>query len=778
MSSKDYENLDVEEQSTTKEVIDFNELASMKSIEEEFQSAMDENMATSDLLFQDEIEQLEVPEDTMIIEPPFEKKEEGAKTKKEKRSKLKERWNQLSKKKKGIFCVCGILILILIVVLFIFLFSKKEEKPSTNDIPDVILEEDNYRYENGVLHFLDEEEDIGTYECTNKDETLCYVAYLTANDEFDEAKKIDESDESEIERRSKIYKRRYVFVFDNDSKNEKVLKLYDIKDGKVLKDVQQIKAYEKHEDIAVVKNMESNMGVLSFTQTSVDELIPFEYDELGIFSTDENLEKIPVKKSGSYYLINKNNERITKELSSKIVGANQKAVKTKEEQGTYHAYTYDGKELGDGEYIELLDSYLLFVREMQLYVTDYNKNPMNLEGIPLKNNQYVPIATYKNNRLVSTKKSFETEVYDKTLTIRIFDEDESETRTLNLQEGILSATLAYYNYFDGKLYFYRDEAKKELLGTYACNNKNQIENNTNTLDQCTLAKESIYQETRGNNKEKDYSSLLGVLPIFNRRYIFVKDGTDTIVLYDLKESASKAYYKNVDTRSYTKSDKLTFVETNNVYYIGQSERSGKFGVAKITPDNVEVQIEFKYKSIKKLGDYFVIEDDTGYYLSDVGGKILTDAKADAIVDYNKGYLKTFKDNQYKMSGFKEKETKETYDYVELYENYYAVVTKEKDKEQTQLSIFKYGMEEPLETGIELILDRYTGEETKAFRITMNGTKAIIEIGQKDQTYKPYKTIDLAQKETEVMKEIEAQKEEEKKQEENKKEEENTNGNGE
>ena len=94
---------------TTKEVINLDELteSAINSIEE----IVDENMAEADLQFQEEIEQLHVPDDTLILEP------EDNKPKKENIfKKLKTKWQKLSKKNKIIIIVVSILVLILIAI--------------------------------------------------------------------------------------------------------------------------------------------------------------------------------------------------------------------------------------------------------------------------------------------------------------------------------------------------------------------------------------------------------------------------------------------------------------------------------------------------------------------------------------------------------------------------------------------------------------------------------------------------------------------------------------
>ncbi len=725
MNDKQYDSLFGDED--TKEVIDLTKLEENDITKK----TMDQNMEESDLQFQEEVEALNMGDDTVIVENNEQKEK---KPKEKKKGKLKEKWQNLSKRTKIIIIVSSVIVVILIGVLLFFCLRKKDEKPVDN-IPDVILEEDNYRYENGTLYFLDEDEnDIGSYECENKDENTCYVAYLSNNDDFDGLIKMND-DEEIVEERSKIYDNRYVFVYDNKKEKDGNIKLYDIKESSVVKELLEVKAYENHDEYVVLKDVDNKMGLTELSEDGINEIISYRYDFLGILPTDKKLDQIVAKEDGKYYLINKDNERLTTGLDDKIVGANSVAVKTKSNTNNYSVYDYQGKLVDEGDYAYLLDNYVAFVKDFKLYITDYKNHPMNLEGINLKTDYYNPVAIYKKNKLSKTNKSFEIEINDQTAIVRIYDEDEnSESKTLDLKDGILSSNLAYITYLDGRLYIYKDNEKKELIGTYVCSNKNSIDNNTKELNNCKIAEETFLGETRGNAKEVDKTSLLGTIPIFNSRYAFIKDG-NAIILYDLTESTSKAWYTEVDTTSYTNTKDITFVDKDNVYYIGKSERSGNYGLAKITKSNVEVQIPFEYGSLKRIGDYYSVKKDDEYFLVDLGGKTLTNAMKHPIVDYHRNYVKTLGDDGYRYSRFDDNEINENFEYIELYDEYYAAVYKDKDnKDQRKLRVYMYGVEEPIIDNIELHLNNYNGEGTKAFIVEINGNNMTIQIGESDNTY--------------------------------------------
>ena len=148
--------------------------------------------------------------------------------KNKKENKLVCAWKQMPKKKKIILIVILSLIIILVVGLILFFALHKEQTG-----PSVILQEDNYRYENGKLVFLNKDKnEIGTYECEHKDENLCYVAYYKDEDNLDIDVYKNEDDSSYL-KRSLIYKDNFVFITDtSDNKNTNV-KLYNIKTNSV-----------------------------------------------------------------------------------------------------------------------------------------------------------------------------------------------------------------------------------------------------------------------------------------------------------------------------------------------------------------------------------------------------------------------------------------------------------------------------------------------------------------------------------------------------------------
>ena len=721
---------DVETLENTKEVQTLKDLSmtAINNIENDYQSYYDEEINDADLIFKtvvDTKEQVKNDHDSLEKTP----KESWIK-------KLQKKWHDLDKKKKILFIVLIVVILLLIGVGLFFLL-RKEEKP-LEEQPNVVLEMGNYRYENGSLIFIENDEEIGRYECENKDKNLCTMANLTQDDDFSEPKQVD-PDGNPLSLVSNIYFDRFVFIADHKDEKDKSIKVYDLQDEKVLKTVFSVKAYEDYENLVVLKNDESLYGLEHITETGLETVIPYSYDALGILPDQEEANLLAVRKDNNSYLADMGNKILTKAFNTSIVYATTSHIVTKDEDDKYYVYDYNSTLLNENgyDYIVPLNNIYLYVLNNQLYVSDYAGNNMIPAPYDLKNTAYNPVETFKDYQLVQTEKAFDFSLENNRLNMNIYDKNDYENFSLNLLEGMLSSKLAFMNYFDKTLYFYSDEDKKSLLGTYSCKNGNSIDENTTTLNSCTLATDSFYHEITGNTLEIDHSEDVGSIPLINKQYVFLKDG-ETIYLYDLANKKELATYESVDTSSYTNINSLTFANINELYFIAKSKSKGKFGVVKITSDSVSPVVPFEYSSIKKLGEYYVVQSDAGYALYDIEGNKLTQDKNSPIVDYlevddTHKYVKTYKDNMYFVHTFDDEVSSNSYNYIELYNEYYAAVLNNRvhvyDYENNEITVTEEG-----ESGLELHINNYYGEGTKAFRVTFDNTHVYVEIGNTNNTY--------------------------------------------
>ena len=713
-----------QELETTKEVITLHDLSleALNNLEEKDEEVteeadvedLDENMEKADLVFKTEVETKE------------EVKEELAKEKKENIfKKLAKKWKSLDKKKK-IIVICVAVVLVLLIAVGIFFLVSGNDGP-LDDTPDVILESDNYRYENGTLIFLDGDSEIGRYECEHKDETLCEVSYLTNDDAFDQTRMIDENG-NDLTLRSQIYHNRYVFVTDRESTDTERIILYDMQENSTVQELKSVKAYD--DNYVALENTDNYYGLAQINDGEFKMVIPYEYEAVGVLPDQEEITRVMVQKDGSQYISDLSNKVLTKAFDETIVGANDRYVKTKDSEGAYHVYDYNVTELKDKtwDYVVLLTDYMITVEDQKLYVMNYEGSPMNREGITLNNENYNAVETYEELKLIDTEKSFDYELTGTLLNINVYNGSDKENHSINLNEGRLSSSLAYLEYFDGKLYLYSDQDKNTLIGSYPCDTRNEVGDGTSSLERCRIASESFMRETTGNTKEIDESGKLGWIPVIGKRYAFIADG-DTIVLYDFTDSKKLATYSNVDTRSYTGVSEVTFTDASSVSFIAQSKNSGKYGVARISSGGVTPLIAFEANSIKGLGNYYVVEKDGTYALYDLDGSKKSDDKTSPIVDYHGDYLKTYKDNSYfvhKFNGSVNDQSSHTY--IELYDEYYVTV------DNKDINIYNYDGENltaNLSSGtrdlLKVQIDNFYGSGAKAFSVTFSGEYANVII---------------------------------------------------
>ena len=729
---------------TTKEVGTLKDLsiAALNNIEQEYneyQNEFDDQMNDSDLIFKTVVNTKEELQKENQEDEPIIVEDDDSSNKKNKKNlfkNLKDKWNSLTKKKK-ILIISGIILLLILISVGLFFLLKKDKTLEKNE-PDVILMKDNYKYENGKLVFFENDKELGTYECENKDENLCKMADVNNSDNFLGPINVDEKGEKLVVP-AKIYKERFVFIVDHKDENDKSIKLYDLFENKTLKTVFDLKSYDEYADYVVLKNEESLYGLEKFSDDKLETVIPYNYDSLGILPNQEEIKLISVRKDNNYYLTDLNNKILTKAFTSPIVAADDKHVVLEVLAKTYDVYDYNASQVTnkDYDYVTLLSDVLIYVINNQLFVSDYEGNLMSYEGLALKNQNYNPKLTYEEYKLVKTEKAYDYELNNNILNINIYNGDDFENYSINLSEGKLSSKLAFMSYFKGNLYFYADEKKETLIGSYPCTNHNEVDSNSSTLNNCKLANDSFFAETIGNNKEKDQSKNVGAIPLINKQFVFVSDG-DKIVLYDLINKKELATYESVDTSSYTSMNSLSFVNTNQLMFIAKSKSSGKFGIASINSSEVVPVLSFDFKSIKKLGKYYVVESDNGYALYDAEGEKITADKNSSIVDYlevdsTHKYLKTYKDGMYFVHTYDKEVSSNSYNYIELYDEYYAAVLNNK------VHVYDYNNKEVTiteenDSGLTLNITNYYGEGTKAFRVTFDSENVYVEIGNSNNTY--------------------------------------------
>ena len=626
-----------------------------------------------------EKEELEAKEQEEILKAA---KEETGETKKEKPLvKLKNWWNSLDKTQKIIYGIIGALFLILLILLLIGVIAligkkKPEEKPK-EEVP--IQEEaapimfDNYYYKDGTLYFLSEGgSDIGTYACNNKSEKLCAVAVNNYRDGLDVPNLAKENGEEVIEH-VKIVQDDFVFINDTDTEGKDNIILYSIKKNEKIAQYQDVKAYDN--GYYAVKDTSGKYGLIQIVNEKKDIIKP-QYSYLGMIDGENYL---VAKEAKGFIVIDKKDKGISKYVNvGEVKYYNNNFIVTKN-GGTYGVYDYKGKQLRSGAtFITVKGKYIFEVEEGKVFVYDAEGNKFTEEGVSLNNGEYVKTFVYDDNdQLVTVKRSFETEVKANEITIGVYNStfEDPQYSNLNIHEGNLNKNYDFVNYFDGILYFYTDEEKTYLIGSYTCANKNEVTASSKEFTSCYLAKDTVFEDNV--NTTQAAKGRKARTPIISNKYVFVKDGDNNIVLYDIEARTNKSSYQKVNT--YTADNDYKVTATSGKLSIVAFNKKGKYGVIRIENSNVSPLYAFNYNKIEKLGDYFIGLDTAGKWLIFANGKTngVYDEKVAGYTDDLK-HVKAFNKEFYSVYSFEGEKIAGGLYYVELFENAFVRVDEEKN----------------------------------------------------------------------------------------------------
>lgn len=697
------------------ELIDITE-EEKEAMEQAEEALAEKNIALAESLLAEEQEEREedAKDEASETEETTEETQDD-KNKKTKKNKLKEKWQKLSKKQKILVIVASILVLLIIIggiVLLVVKANKKKDEPKKEEEKAVVMA-DNFYYKDGKLYILDEDEkEIGTYECKNKNSNSCYLAYNNYADKLDVPKILGEDGKTKTER-VPVYNNDYIFVYDTPDADgmAKRIVLYSLSQKKELETYTDVKAYD--DDYVIVADKKDNYGLIKVND-EVTQVIEPSYENLYMIDKADNL---VAQKGNSYVVINKNNKVLSKkiETSEELKYYSNKLIVT-EELGKYTAYDYNAKMVVESSgFMTTRDAYLFLINENnEMFIIDAEGTKYNEEGIKLYNDNYVTSYIYdKNGKLSSTKQSFKIEVGSDELNILLYTKDfkEDKYNTVNLKEGLNNKKLAYYSYFNGKLYFYDDEEKVNLLGTYTCGSKNKVTGVDGKLSSC-------HQALAGKNDDVN-----NVIPIFNKRYVFIDDGA-TYNLYDLVEGKNKGVYANVGAFSPSLVDNQPFVSGS--YDVIAVNKKNKSGMITITADKVTGKYGFNYNSLKRLKDYIVALNASNKYQLIYNESTASVEYNYDIVDYiNKGqYVKlmdqsTSKYYVYDANG--KKVGKDTYSYVELYDDYYVAILNDKT-----LKIYDYEGNVISSKDVTIASTNYFGDKP-AFKVTSSGNTFVVSI---------------------------------------------------
>lgn len=601
----------------------------------------------------------------------------------EKKSKKPSKWSTLSKKTKIIIIVSIILVLIIAIVLIYFLVLKKDNNKNENNDPVVVIEKDNYKYEDGKLIFIDKDKkEIGSYDCTNKNENLCFVAYFSNEDNFDVNKKVYESG-LPINIRTDIIKDKYVFIYDDETKEKGNVILYDMSSNKKLEEYSLVK--EVKDNYVIVKK--DNDYKLISLDSSLEDAIKTTYDYMGYI---EDTNYLVVASNGNYKLIDFDDKDVSKTVPGNIMSFDDKNISVKV-SNEYYVYDYSGKVVVNDkyDYIRFANNYIIAASGKKLFVYDVNGNRMNIEGIRITSDSYNTKLIFNDNlRQVGKEEAFNVVVSNNIMRIE-YGEDYTK---INLSDGIVSKNIPYISYFGDKLYFYSDEEKSNLIGSYKCEYANDIDESTKELQNCFIAKES-------NIFTPDKEVKNGYLPIYNNNYVFISDtkspnANDNIILWDLKNNKKLATYKSVDAGFHDTENTVNFITTGGTQVVAKNT-SDSYGLINIQTSKVNGIIPFKDQDDAKLinvsfkllqDNYLVKRSDETYHLynkkgNEIASKVSTKYE---IVEYKYNHLKVKNSDKYLIYDLNGKIVSDEFKNIFMENNFYLSIDS-----SNILHVFKY-----------------------------------------------------------------------------------------
>lgn len=608
---------------------------------------------------------------------------------KSKKEKKPSKWSKLDRKKKIIIIVSIVIVLLVIVgVILYFLVFKKDNTVDKPKDPVVVIEKDNYRYEDGKLIFIDKDKnELGSYNCENKSENLCYVANYSNEDSFDSFKRVYESG-LPIDNRTDIILNNYVFVYDNMKKENGNVVLYDISKEKVLDTYSLVKEVK---DSKIIYKKDNKYGLIEISDNEVKDAIQNSYEYMGYI---EDTDALVVSANNNYSLVDFDGKELSKNVPGSIKTFDGSSISVKVGSNCY-VYGYDGKlKVEDGyDYIRFVDNYAIAADGKKLYVYDKDGSPMNMDGVRINSNSYNTKLIFNDNlRQVGKEEAFNASVTGKTMRIEYGD----EAARINLNEGAFNKSLEYVSYFEGKLYFYSDSEKTDLLGSYACNYANGVSEGDEVLGNCFIAKESNIFKS-GEKKDNGY------VPIYNKRYVFIADtkapnANDNIILWDLKDKKKIATYKSVDVGFHDITNKINYIDTAGTLVVSKSAEDDAYGVINIAQASVKGIIPFRIKdsdgsvratntSFKQVDEYYVIKrsDDTYHIYDNKGNELAKNVNTKyEIVKYKNGYLMVKNNDKYLIYDKDGKIVSDEYKNIIMENKFYITID-----EDNIVGIFKY-----------------------------------------------------------------------------------------
>ncbi len=638
-----------------------------KAAEEAAEEALAEkNIAEAESLLEQEKEALE------DVDPDKVEEEEVYVSDKKGIAKLIDNFKHLPKEKKIIYGVIAglILLLVILVIVALVILLGGKKKPASEPTPEETVVEQapvivsNYYYKDGVLHFVNEdEEEIGEYECQNQDESLCFVAQNKHRDNFDVPHLVKE-DGSAIVRVLPIYEDNYVFVFDNKSASDRNIILYSMSDKSNMATYLDVKGY--NDDYVIVADSSNKYGLIQF-KDGVQELIKPQYSYLGMIDGESNL---VAKSAKGYLLINTSNKIQSKAISgnSDVKFYNDYLIVTAT-GSDYALYNYNGELLSKGNtFVTVKGKFAALVNDSKVIMMDSDGLKYNEEGISLKNSEYVKTYIYdENDALKETKKSFTIEEKNTSIGLAVFDGDKDEYTYLDKATAKVNKKYEYVNYFEGKIYFYKDANKTELAGSYSCGLKNEVSDENGEFTSCFIAKNSVFEDN--DSMTVGAENMISYIPIINGKYAFVKD-TDSIYLYDISANKSLGSYNSIDIYMNDNDNVSTYSGDINIEALN---KKGLYGMIRLSSNAATPVYAFAYNKIEKVKDIYIGLNTNDKWVVLSGDTSVTYDEKIQGYNSNKMYYKTKGTSYHVYDEYGNKVSKDDFEYVELYTDFYAGV---------------------------------------------------------------------------------------------------------
>lgn len=281
----------------------------------------------------------------------------------------------MEKENKGALIIIVILLIIFVPLAFLTATYKfkenkeKTQKPIVNSLPEF--------YENGTLNFVEYNSLIGTYKCNNtNDSGFCGYAYEAIDDD---TYVLDYYEDTYLDELN-IVNSRYAFIVDTNSSydqnnlNNVDIFLYDIIEQKVISSYKAVKNYTIGLDgnYFIVKDLNDLWGVIKFDEDNIVQVIPFEYEYIGIQNQIANAkqtldsELFVALKNRFWYLLDNNGSILNSPISAAIYQYDGNII-VGLSNNKYYLYNYYGNMLLNstpydgmkivGKYILTLDAY-------------------------------------------------------------------------------------------------------------------------------------------------------------------------------------------------------------------------------------------------------------------------------------------------------------------------------------------------------------------------------------------------------------------------------------